>query len=145
MKRTTIQPVFTVKDIKKFENISPRVSEKYAPIFSTDLIKILAPEFKLVKAQRTSSGSTGHYVDMINDKKETIRIYNSYDRTLSFRMSLVSGKYSIDLGTNRVIHRGETASTLTETFKVSLCLSHPSSSMNNGSKSKFLRCSRLRA
>lgn len=114
--RKAIKPVYTVRDIKKFENISQRVSKQYVPIFSTDLIKILAPEFELVKAQKTSEGSTRHYVDLINDKKDTIRIYNSYDRSLAFRMALISGEYSIDLGTDRIIHRGKNAAGLVETI-----------------------------
>ncbi len=110
--RKQIPAVYTVDEIKAFEIVSDKVSDKYVPIYSTDLIEILSPEFELVQAKRTTTSLTSHFVDMVNKDGDRLRIYNSYDGTLAFRMSLFTGTYGIDLGTDRVIHRGKTAKSL---------------------------------
>ncbi len=117
MKRIT--PVYyeTVEGIKSFEVLSPKCSKIYAPIYSSEIVKILAPEFKLLTACKWYKNSSKHYVDLTNDKGDHIRIYNSYDRTLSFRMGLVNDNFSVDLGAHRVVHKGETAKELTEKIK----------------------------
>ena len=99
----------TINDVKAIENISPDVSEKYVPIFTSDIIDILSPEFKFVDGCQPVASSTAHYVDL-SDGTNTIRIYNSYDRKLALRFAFVE-QVAIDLGVDRLIHLGNKAAT----------------------------------
>jgi hypothetical protein len=116
MKRVTPEYYNTPEEIKKFEVLSPKCSKIYAPIYSSDIVKILEPEYKMTTACKWYKNSTKHYVDLENGN-DKIRIYNSYDRTLSFRMGLVSDGFSVDLGAHRVVHKGQTAKELTEEIR----------------------------
>ncbi len=108
----------TLNDIKEIEVISPLVSEMYAPIYSSELVQSLAPEFELIDVKRIYKANTMHYVDLKDKDNSVIRIYNSYDRRLAFRMSLVSkDNFTVDLGTDRIIHKGLNAKTLTDNLK----------------------------
>ena len=125
MKREVIHPVYTLEELAEYEVISPLVSDKYVPIYTTEIAKILEPEFTLDHATRIQGKNSSHYADFLNEIGDRIRIYNSYDRSLAFRMSLVSnskekgapGSYSVDLGTERVVHIGENATILVDKIR----------------------------
>ena len=105
------------KEIKKFEVVTPLASKKYVPIYSSEVIRLLEPEFKFVEAVKFSPISSAHYFDLVtNDNKTKLRIYNSYDRKLALRVSLVSDGMTIPLGVDRLVHIGAKAQSFTEDF-----------------------------
>ncbi len=108
--------IHSIDELAKFEIVSPNVSEKYVPIFTSDIIEILAPEFEFDYGLRFVTGSTKHFVDLVSDEG-ILRIYNSYDRTLAFRMSYIADGMSVDLGVDRVIHMGQNAKELVEKIR----------------------------
>ncbi len=105
--------VNSIEGLKAFEQISPKVSSKYVPIYSTELVETLAPEFTLVKAVKICDSSSMHYTDMISQEGDHIRFYNSFNRSLAFRMSLItSDGLIVGLGSDRITHIGKNAKNL---------------------------------
>ena len=101
------QELKTIQDVQKIEEVSPFVSEKYVPIFTSDVIKVLEPEFKFVRGYKWYKTTSQHYVELKHGE-DTIRIYNSFDRSTAFRMFL-QGDVAIDLGVDRLVHMGSKA------------------------------------
>lgn len=101
----------TIKEIKAFEVVSSKCSESYVPIYSSDIVKVLAPEFEMISGSRLRGGTSAHFIDFEHEG-ETIRIYNSFDRKVAFRANLISEGFVIDLGIDRLIHRGQRAKTM---------------------------------
>jgi len=116
------QPIhFTNPDeLKVLEHVDARASEKYVAIYSTELIKLLAPEFTFVEAfqlvpNRVGKIRSAHYFDMISaDGNSHLRFFNSYDRSLALRVSLVADGIMIPLGVDRLVHIGHRAQSFTE-------------------------------
>ncbi len=104
----------TLEELKQIEVVSPNVSDKYVPIYTSDIIEILKPEFEFIEACQFVKGTNKHYADLINKDGDIIRIYNSYDRKLALSVSLVSDNINIDLGINRLIHIGGKAKEFTK-------------------------------
>ena len=105
----------TIEDVKAIENVSPKVSKKYVPIFTSDIINVLSPEFKFVDGCQPVASTTAHYVNL-SDGTNTIRIYNSYDRKLALRFAFVE-EVAIDLGVDRLIHLGNKAATFVSSLE----------------------------
>jgi hypothetical protein len=104
MKYTTHKKVLkTIDDLKKIEVISGNLTDRYVPIFTSELIEELG--FKYLKGYQL--GKTKHVVD-VESPNGIIRIYNSYDGTLAFRSYIVDD-IQIPLTDDRVIHMGERA------------------------------------
>ena len=99
----------SIEDVKSFQVVSSKASEKYVPIFSSDIIEALAPEFTFVGGYKPLPADTIHYLDFENENKDTIRVYNSYNRNLALRMTARVDGFSVDLGLDRLIHRGKKA------------------------------------
>ena len=63
----------TLNDIKNIEIVTG-VSEKYVPIYTSELVKTLEPEFKLESGyafgygNKGNTGSSKHYVDLVSTK-----------------------------------------------------------------------------
>jgi len=109
-----LDKILTVEDVAKYENISGGASDKYVPIYTTDLINMLAPEFKFDHGEQVLGRSNAHYVDLVNDEGDRIRILNSFDRSLALRISLVSEGVLIPLGVERLVHIGTKAKGFTD-------------------------------
>jgi len=105
----------TTEDVKMIETVSKRVSKKYVPIMSTELIALMEPEFKFVGGTQIRKGSTKHYIDL-DSGDDHLRIYNSYDRTMALRVNLVSDGMVIPLGVDRLVHIGQKAKDFTVEF-----------------------------
>ena len=113
---TVRNPIQTIHDVTVFEKISPRLSNKYVPIFTSDIINILSPEFKLVGGARIHTSSTTHYVDL-ESKDGLIRLYNSFDGNLALSANYIVGDIVINLDIERLIHRGNKATTFLDDLK----------------------------
>jgi len=106
----------TLKDVKALEVVSSNVSDKYVPIYTSELIKILQPEFQFEQGVSLSRKTSQHYVDLTHGE-DTLRIFNSYDRTFALRMAYVGTGIPVDLGVDRLIHIGKKAKTFIEDTK----------------------------
>jgi len=106
------QKIISIDQIKMFETPTG-VSDKYIPIYTSELIKFLEPEFNFESGIKI--GKTSHYIDLIKfDKSERIRIYNSFDGSLALRIYLISDDLHLNIIDNdRIIHRGERAKNIT--------------------------------
>ena len=106
----------TVDELRSIEKVHPSVSKKYVPIYTSDIVEILHPEFRYVHGVQFVKGLTRHYVDLMNKEGDTIRIYNSYDRTLALRVNYITADagVSIDLGIDRLVHIGSKAKDFTD-------------------------------
>jgi hypothetical protein len=83
------------------------------PIFTSEIAKLLEPEFKFVHAVKPLKHSSLHYADL-TDGENTIRVYNSYDRKLALRVTLYVDGMPVDLGAERLIHIGSKAKTFVD-------------------------------
>ena len=97
--------------MKEFE-VPSNVSKQYVPIYSTDIIAALEPEFQFTYAMKFFPKQSRHYFEMESDKGK-IRVYNSYDRSLALRIAYVAD-IPVDLGVNHLIHRGASAQTFND-------------------------------
>lgn len=96
-------------ELKRIEKVSPKVSDKYIPVFSSEIISNLTPEFTFRYARQFGKGCSSHYVELINSNSDIIRIFNSYDRSRALSVYLISDGFGIDLGIDRLIHIGKKA------------------------------------
>jgi hypothetical protein len=103
-----------IKEVQAIEKVSPKVSERYVPIYTTELIEALAPEFEFVQGYKFGRGTgSKHYITLKNKDNDCIRIYNSFDASLAFRAYLVSDDIQFSIvDENRVIHTGDKARSL---------------------------------
>jgi hypothetical protein len=112
----------TLQDLKKIEVISKGVSDKYVPIYTSEIIKELEPEFEFVSGSRYFNSLTRHEVILkttkFNKEGDFILIENSYDRSRSFRLSFLSKGILIPLNLEKVVHIGENAQNLTKDLLV---------------------------
>ena len=115
--RNTVTKLNNINDVKKIENISGNVSEKYVPIFTSDVIDIMEPDFIFVGGVKWHKNTTQHYIEMKRGN-DFIRIYNSFDRTAAFRM-FYKGEISIDLGIDKLVHRGKKAASFKDVLEES--------------------------
>ncbi len=113
-----IQYFDTKEELRAFETVSPKVSAKYVPIYTSELIEIMEPEFTLINGCKIFPSWSAHYVDLGNEAGDTIRIYNSFDRRWALGVSLISENgLSIKLGgVDRLIHMGQKAESFKESF-----------------------------
>jgi len=108
----------TVEELKNFEVVSDKVSDKYVPIFTSDIIEILSPEYVLDYGEKFSNSNTQHSVFLYNKQdNSSIVISNSYDRSLAFSLHLISNSVRVPLDLDRQIHIGHNAASLVEGFK----------------------------
>jgi len=105
------------QDVKLLEHVDSKVSDKYVPIFTSELMKLLEPEYKFEDGVRIKGTTTAHFVDLKNEDGDTIRIYNSFDRTMALRIDMVSEGIAIPLGIDKLIHIGQKAKNFQEEFK----------------------------
>lgn len=110
MKRTRNDFVLkSIEDVERIEKLG-NVSERYVPIYTSELIKFLEPEFKFVSGYKFGGVSSKHYVILENEDGDKIKIYNSFDRSFALRIYLASGDVHFSvLDDYRVIHVGEKA------------------------------------
>ena len=118
MAKTLYSTFDTIKELKAFEVISSGVSEKYVPIFTSEIIEILSPEFKFVSGEKYYNFNSAHTVFLEDTKGTRIAISNSYDRTRAFSAYLISEEMRIPLNLDRQIHLGSEAAVLVENFKL---------------------------
>ena len=107
----------TIEQVASTEIVSDRVSEKYIPIFTTSIIKIMNPEFKFKGGIRYHKSTSTHTV-YLKDDMDTISITNSYDRTSALRFDFMVGSFHIPLNLEYQKHIGKNAATLVEDLKV---------------------------
>lgn len=105
--KNLLKELKTIDDVRAIEEISPYVSEKYVPIYTSNIIEVLEPEFKFEYGYKWYATTSQHYVELKHGE-DTVRIYNSFDRSAAFRMFL-QGDVSIDLGVDRLVHIGAKA------------------------------------
>jgi len=104
-----IKTLKTIKDIKALE-VPTNVTEKYVPIYTTELIEALKPEFKFISGVNFGYKDSKHYVDLNNEKGDRIRIYNSFNGSLALRIYYVSDNLQFSLvDGDRIVHRGDKA------------------------------------
>jgi hypothetical protein len=112
----------TIEKIKELEVISSSVSEKYVPIYTSQIIEELAPEFSLVSGSVYFDSRSRHEVVLrttrFSENGDYILIENSYDRSRSFRLSFLNNGILIPLNLEKIVHRGENAQKLTEDLLV---------------------------
>ncbi len=108
---------YDVAELTAFEKVDGRVSAKYVPIYTSAVIEALSPEFTLDYGCKIFKTWSAHYVDLKNDKNETLRIYNSYDRRWAFSMSIIdSDGFRVNVGLDRIVHIGAKAKEFNEEF-----------------------------
>jgi len=117
MAKTKLALFNSISELTSFENVSGNVSDKYVPIYTSEIIKILEPEFKFVSGEKYCNFNSQHSVFLENDTGDTIIITNSYDRTRAFSASLIADEIRIPLNLDKQIHLGSEAAALTENFK----------------------------
>jgi len=106
----------TKEGITLLEHVDAKVSDKYVPIFTSELIKLLEPEFQFIDGTRIKGTSTAHFINLENDTGDKIRIYNSFDRTMALRVDMVSDGIAIPLGVDRLVHIGAKAKSFQDEF-----------------------------
>jgi hypothetical protein len=111
-----IFPINNIAEAKAFEKVSPTLSKQYVPIWTSDVIEILSPEFTFKGGARMGKSTSCHYVDL-ESKDGTIRLYNSYNGQWALSANYVSGDVVINLNINRLIHRGEKAENFIDNLK----------------------------
>jgi len=115
----TQNAVFTdIKTLKSFEHVSSKVSAKYVPIYTSEVIKALEPEFTFIEGMRYNNYKTMHSVYLENDLGDKITIDNSYDRTRAFGFRFHSDGLAIPLNLDRQIHIGQHAQELADNLIV---------------------------
>lgn len=97
-----------LSEVRKIENIDEKVSKKYVPIYTSEVIEHLSPEFEFNYAVKYYSFNSAHsaYLDF---NGATISIENSYDRSRAFSFKYNDGAITIPLDLNRQLHIGEKA------------------------------------
>ena len=107
-----------VELLKSFEVVSETVSKKYVPIFSSEIVEAMEPEFEFLGFKKYFGKRTPHSFTLRNTETgEIIKIFNSYDGTMALRMFYVDGDLPIDLGVDRLIHRGNKAKDFKESIE----------------------------
>lgn len=112
MKNYTLK---NLSELKNIERISKEVSDKYVPIYTSELVEVLKPEFTFLSGFTFGSNTTKHGVTLKNKSGDKIRIYNSFDGTLAFRVYYVTESLNFSLlDNNRVVHRGDKARNISD-------------------------------
>ncbi len=110
-----VQIFNTVGELEEFEYVDSKVSAKYVAIYSSQIIKDLAPEWSFVEGTRFWKRNTAHSVLLENKEGDRISITNSYDRSAAFSLHyLVKGGIRIPLNLDRQVHIGKNAASLVE-------------------------------
>ena len=104
-------------EIKLLEHVDKNVSDKYVPIFTTDIMALLEPEFTFEYGLQITPASSAHFVSLKNDDTN-IRVYNSFDRSMALRIDMVADGISIPLGIEKLIHIGQKAKNFQEEFNL---------------------------
>jgi len=100
----------TLEDLKTFERISNKVSKKYVPILSSDIIDALAPEFSFVGGTKFYKYSTSHNIRLYNAELDTEIVFeNSYDRSRALVFSVVVDGVFLPINIDRIVHIGQYA------------------------------------
>lgn len=109
---------FLEKDkIKSIETISSKVSNKYIPILSSNIVDILSPEFIFIDCTRFTPSNSQHQI-RLKFREDIISIINSYDGSKAFRMYLSSKNIQIPLNIDRQVHIGQYASSMEDSIKL---------------------------
>jgi hypothetical protein len=101
----------TINDVKELEHISDLCSEKYVQIKTTDFINALT-SFNFKGGHRYRKGSTAHFVVLDSGNDIKLVIDNSFDRTLSLRISF--DIHGFRFGRIKQKHLGKPAEELNE-------------------------------
>jgi len=107
----------TEKTLKDIEVVSGDVSKKYVPIYTSEIVESLKPEFEFDYGYKFGDKSSKHYVQLKNKDEDIIRIYNSFDRSFALRIYFITDDLQFPLVDNgRIVHIGEKAKKI-EDFK----------------------------
>ena len=117
MAKTKFATFNTIEELKAFETVTGNVSKKYVPIYTSEIIEILAPEFHFVSGEKYYNFNSAHTVFLESENGIKIAISNSFDRTRAFSAFLIADEVRIPLNLDRQIHLGQEAAALTENFK----------------------------
>ena len=100
----------TIQGLESREILSPKISEIYVPVYTSDLARILAPEFEFEYARFFRAGSTAHAaVFHVVETGQKLVVYNSYDRSVALRVLLKDSHgtgFGTPLNIDRIIHKG---------------------------------------
>ena len=94
-------------EVKEFERVNSHCSEKYVPIKTSDFIETMDRQFSFKSGKQYRKGSNAHFVEMAKEDRMSVYIENSFDRTMSLRISFKYGKFVF--GRVRQVHKGEPA------------------------------------
>ena len=117
MSKTKFATFSTIEELKAFELVDTNVSDKYVPIYTSEIIEILEPEFKFVGGEKYYNFNSAHTVFLESENGIRIAISNSFDRTRAFSAFLIADEIRIPLDLDRQIHLGSEAAALTENFR----------------------------
>ena len=98
--------IVSAEDVTLFENQSPKCSSKYVPIKTSEFMKALTG-FKFVSGGQYRGGSSAHYVKMSRGDDINLHIENSFDRSMSLRLSFDYQGFTF--GRIKQVHMGEPA------------------------------------
>ncbi len=100
----------TIEDVKTFEKVSPKCSSKYVPIKTSDFIKAMDGKFDFVGGKQYQYASSAHSVTL--EKGEGLQVYieNSFDRSMSLRVSFKYNEFIF--GRIKQVHIGQGAQEL---------------------------------
>ena len=93
-----------------------RVSKKYVPIYTDEIVKYLSPEFKFQRGTRFFGYCNAHSVDLDYNGDKLI-IENSYDLSRAFSFKYKDAHISIPLDLERQLHIGIKATKVADGFK----------------------------
>lgn len=106
--------ITNIEDIKLLEKVSAKNSDSYIPISTYSFLTKMT-NFEFLYARRYRNGSNSHYAVMgIPGSDVYVYIENSFDRTLSLRIRFKYNNFVF--GNIKQIHKGESASHMTESF-----------------------------
>jgi len=112
-----IQILNTKEEVKALEIIDENVSEKYVPIYTSEIIEHLEPEFSFKYGVKYYNFNSAHSV-YLDYKGATISIENSYDRSRAFSFKYNDNGFIIPLNLNRKLHIGEQAKIIVDNISV---------------------------
>jgi len=106
----------TIEDIKRFERISTRVSSKYVPIYTSNLVESLSEGFSIISGSIYRYTSNAHYIVLGSNKNDKLKLYidNSFDRTVALRISFMYK--NLIFGFIKQVHMGESASDISHNY-----------------------------
>lgn len=107
----------TMEELKSFETIKGKVSKKYVPIYTSEVIQHLSPEFEFKRGVKYYDFNSAHSV-YLDYNGATVSIENSYDRSRAFSFKYNDGSIVIPLDLTRQLHIGKKATTVSEEIRI---------------------------